>query len=308
MFLVFFLYALFASVFTLEKFGLAYSPPLFLVGSQMFLAGVIMLSYQYTFDRKEFQFKASSFWLIIRLAIFNIYLNNAFEFLALQYLDSFKICFFYSLSPFVAALFSYFIFAESLSWKKWLGLAIGFVGILPILMDKSGEETPSWSLFNMSWQEGIMLLAAVSSVYGWILLRQMVKLGYAPVMANGLGMIIGGVIALINSYLMENWDPIPVTNYLAFLQCTLLLILVSNLICYNLYGYLLKKFSATFMSFAGFLTPLFTAFYGWVFLGEIITWPFFLSAFIVFLGLLLFSHEELRSSYRSYPEAAVKKI
>lgn len=301
MILVLFLYALFASVFTLEKFNLQNAQPLFLVGSQMLLAGIIMLGYQFIFQRKEFQFKSQSFWLIIRLAIFNIYLNNVFEFIALRYLDTFKICFFYSLSPFIAALFSYFIFTERLSWKKWLGLAIGFIGFIPTLMDKvHGDES---FIFMLSWQEGIMFLAAVSSVYGWILLRQLVKdKGYAPAMANGLGMVVGGVMALTNSYAVEEWNPVPITDYAAFIKFTLMLVLISNIVCYNLYGFLLKRFSATFMSFAGFLTPLFTAFYGWVFFEEVITWPFFLSAFIVFIGLLLFSHEELRVSYKAVPE------
>jgi drug/metabolite transporter (DMT)-like permease len=73
----------------------------------------------------------------------------------------------------------------------------------------------------------------------------------------------------------------------------LLLIAISNLICYNLYGYLLKKYSVTFVSFAGFITPLFTALFGWWYLGEVVTWPFYVSAIIVFAGLCIFNQEEL---------------
>ena len=43
---VFVLYALFASVFTIGKTALEYTEPLFLVGSRMALAGVIMLVYE----------------------------------------------------------------------------------------------------------------------------------------------------------------------------------------------------------------------------------------------------------------------
>jgi drug/metabolite transporter (DMT)-like permease len=106
-------------------------------------------------------------------------------------------------------------------------------------------------------------------------------------------MLLGGPMALGHSRITENWNPVPVTEFVPFLECAFLLIIVSNLICYNLYGALLRKYTATFMSFAGFSTPLFTAFFGWLFLGETVSFSFYLSAVIVFAGLILFNQEEL---------------
>jgi len=88
-----------------------------------------------------------------------------------------------------------------------------------------------------------------------------------------------------------------------FLGCTLLLMIISNAICYNLYGKLLKKYSATFMSFAGFTTPLFTALFDWLKFGEVASWHFYLSATIVFGGLLIFYQEELTQN----SEARIQK-
>ena len=140
------------------------------------------------------------------------------------------------------------------------------------------------------------MLAAASSVYGWILLKQLVNDNQlSPLTANGTSMLLGGVFALAHSFFVEEWSPFPVTDYSLFLECTLLLIIISNIICYNLYGALLKRYSATFLSFAGFTTPLFTALFGWMILGEVVTWPFFLSFLIVLLGLLKFEQGELRS-------------
>ncbi|MFI5344385.1 MAG: EamA family transporter, partial [Chlamydiales bacterium] len=70
------------------------------------------------------------------------------------------------------------------------------------------------------------------------------------------------------------------------------------LICYNLYGYLLKKYSPVFMSFAGFTTPLFTALFGWFFLNEVVTWPFYLSFFMVLTGLCIYDQDQLKLSYQ----------
>lgn len=298
MFLVILLYALFASVFTIAKSGLEYSQPFFLVGSRMFIAGIIMLLYQYICNRNEFTFNKAHFWRILRLALFNIYLTNVFEFWGLKYLTSFKTCFIYSLSPFVAAILSYFMFSENMTSKKWLGLIIGFLGFLPILLYETSTEEQTGHFFFLSWAEISVMLAAVSSVYGWILLKQLVKEnGYSIFMANGLSMILGGAMALMHSLFVEQWDPIPVSQTMPFLECALLLIIISNLICYNLYGYLLKRYSATFISFAGFTTPLFTALFGWLYLGEVVTWPFYFSALIVFFGLFTFYQEELKQDY-----------
>ncbi len=303
MFFVFLLYALFASVFTIAKNGLQYAQPFFFVGSRMLLAGVLMLAYQYFFQRKHFTFSMKHAWRFFLLALFNIYITNVSEFWGLQYLTSFKTCFIYSLSPFVSALLSYFIFSETMTNKKWLGLLVGFAGFLPILLSQTSVEQAAGQLLIFSWPEVSVMIAAVCGVYGWILLRQVVKEnGYSPLMANGVSMALGGAMALLNSYVIEDWDPLPITEYVPFIECAVLLIIISNLIAYNLYGFLLKKYSATFMSFAGCTTPLFTALFGWIFLGETATWAFFASSLIVFSGLLLFYQQELRYGYYAQAE------
>ncbi|MBA3722674.1 MAG: EamA family transporter [Parachlamydiaceae bacterium] len=299
MFYVLLLYALFASVFTIAKVGLEHSQPLFFVGSRMLLAALILLAYQKFVKGETFSFNNQSWRRIFRLGIFNIYLTNIFEFWGLKYLTSFKTCFIYSLSPFISALFCYTMFSEKLGSKKWIGLLIGIVGFLPILLTHTASEEATGHLFFFSWAELSVMLAVISSVYGWIVLKQLINdNGVSPINANGFSMLIGGVIALIHSAFVENWDPLPVTNSTIFLECTLALIVISNLICYNLYGSLLKRYSATFISFAGLTTPLFTALLGWIFLGEIVTWPFYISFAIVFMGLLLFDQEELKQSYQ----------
>lgn len=299
MFYVFLLYALFASVFTIAKTGLMYVQPFFLVGTRMLLAGVILLGYQIFVHKQTLSFDRKTWWRLIFLAFFNIYLTNVFEFWGLRYLTSFKTCFIYSLSPFVSALFSYFLLSEKLTSKKWMGLIIGFLGFMPILLSQTSTEEQTGQFFFFSWAELAVMMAAICSVYGWILLKQLVNEDQlSPLTANGVSMFVGGVLALGHSFAIEQWQPFPVTNYPIFFECTLLLILISNLICYNLYGSLLKRYSATFMSFAGFTTPLFTALFGWLILGEIVSWHFYLSFILVLFGLLLFDQAELKQSFQ----------
>jgi drug/metabolite transporter (DMT)-like permease len=296
MFLVFLLYALFAAVFVICKMGLLYAQPLFLVGSRMAMAGILMMAYQLIVDPKAFAFSRKALWLVFFLAFFNIYLTNACEAWGLQYLSSAKTCLIYSLSPFASALLSFFLFSETLSKRKWLGLCIGFIGFIPIALESAPVAELSDTFLSFSFPELAVTVAAFSSVYGWVLLKQLItEHSVAPMVANGLSMFIGGGLALSHSLFMEEWNPLPVLEYQPFLACAIALLFISNITCYNLYGYLLKKYTATFMSFAGFITPLFTALLGWLAFNETTSMNFYISMAIVFIGLLLFKQEELRA-------------
>lgn len=296
MWLVFSLYALFASVFTVAKGALEYASPFFLVGSRMMIAGALLIGYAAWKSPKSIRLNRASAIRVLLLGFFNIYMTNVLELWGLKYLTSFKTCLLYSLSPFLSALFSFIMLNERLNIRKWLGLLVGFLGIWPIMVTQNPNELLAGTLFGFSGAEVAVFCAVIFSVIGWILLRQLVR-GDAcsPVVANGYSMLLGGALALLQSSVLEQWSPLPITNYPVWIESTLFLIIVSNIICYNLYGHLLKEFSPTFMAFAGLSTPLFTALFGWTFHGEEITVSFFLSLAIVFFGLLVFYFEEIKA-------------
>lgn len=301
MFLVFLVYALFASVFTLQKQALDYSTPLFLVASRMMVAGLILIGATFIrnphklrpFYQKELR---KEVWIpILLLAFFNIYFTNILELWGLKYLSSFKTCFLYSLSPFISALVSYLLLKEEMTFGRWVGLFIGFSGFLPILLTDTSIETAVGEIWFFSWPELAVIGAVFASVLGWVLLKQLVQhQKLSTKLVNGASMFIGGAMALIHSCFVDPWHGAPpVTEWRPFVELTVALLIISNLIAYNLYGHLLKRFSQTFMSFAGLSTPLFTALFGWIFLGEQVTFSFFISLFIVFIGLYVFYKEEL---------------
>lgn len=258
------------------------------------LGGILLLAYQWWKDAGSLKIPRSLWMKLFLLGLFNIYLTNALEFWGLQYLSSSKTSFIYSFSPFFAAILSYFIIGEKMTLKKWTGLTIGFLGFLPLLLYESFAEQSLGGIGFVSWAELSVMGAALSTVIGWILMKDLVSNSSLSFFtANGFSMLIGGVLALLNSYAVENWDPIPTTDIGIFLKTSLYMMVVSNFICYNMYGWLLKRFSTTFMSFAGFSTPFITALFGWVFLGEEATVSLFVSGLIVGFGLTLFYQEEL---------------
>lgn len=293
------MYAVWSSVFTFGKMALVFSTPLFLTGSRMILGAALLLGYIALRKRSDFKMEKKQWFSLFLLGFFSIYLTNILEFWGLQYLSAAKTCFIYSLSPLFTALLSYVHFKEKINGKKWLGLGIGFVGILPVLFTQTGSESLFGSDF-LSMPTIAIMVAVLSSVYGWILLRVNLKnTSVSPLMANGTSMLFGGAIALIHSFFIDSWNPLPIaTGHTGHVMgIVMLMTLLFNVLCYNLYGLMLRKYTATFLSFIGLLSPVFASLSGWLFLGEPLSWTILLSTGIVSSGLSLVYYAELKQGY-----------
>jgi drug/metabolite transporter (DMT)-like permease len=293
MLLVAVLYLICASTFIISKAALGVAEPIFYTGIRMMVAGMLMLAYHWWKNGKKLGIKPAHYPLFLGGILIYIYGSYVPDNIALKYVSCGKACFFYNLSPFISALFSYWFFAEVMTPKKWLGMLIGFAGFTPMLMTCSDGG----GLFR-GWPELLLLIAVICSVWGWIIVRQLVKLhGYSTWVVNGVSMTGGGLLALGNSFFVESWEPVPVSNVASFLWYTVLIMIVSNLIFSNLYTILLKQYTATFLSFAGFTAPLFAAGLGWVFFSETASWDIIPSTVLVLCGLYIFYREELRQGY-----------
>lgn len=295
---IFLLYALCATSFTISKAVLSYSAPIFFVAVRMMVAGTLLCSYLWLRGSLTSINRKDSF-LFLSIVFFHIYFAYIFDVWSLQYMTSFKSSFFFNLSPFITAILSYFMFSELMTVKKLFGMLIGFIGFIPMIMQQAPAEEMWGELFGFSWPEVVLLAGIISSCLGWITMRKLLKNHhYSPLFVNGIGMFIGGILALITSYTTEPWtNGGPVSSWLPFIGLTGLIIVACNFVFYNLYGHLLRHYTATLLSFAGATTPLFAALFGAVFLGETVTWHFFVSSIIVGLGLYIFYQEELRQGY-----------
>ncbi len=290
MILIVLMYTLFAVSFSLGKILVqSYGSPIFLTGIRMFTGGSILLAYQYFVARHHFKFKWKHRWLYLQMIIFGIYIAYILRFWGLQYVSAAKTSFLYNISPFLSSLYSYIIFNERLSRNQWIGLFIGFIGLLLILISQTnGTALSNWNFF-IDPAELVILTSVACHSYSWIVMRKLVRdKSYAPMMVNGLAMTAGGILALITSLLVENTPVINSDNILNFGSLLAGVVIISNIFCYNLYGYLLKQYTATLLSFAGFLTPPLTALISWIFMCETITWHFYAANMVVLIGLYIF--------------------
>lgn len=300
MFLIVFLFSVWSSIFTIGRMTVAHCPPLLLTSSRMILSGLIILAYLLIRRKKPFDLKKSQILPILLVAILSMYLTNALEFWGLKHLSAGKVCFIYSLTPFFAAFFSYIHFKEKMNLRKWIGMIIGFIGIIPSLFIQTGTEKSVGGIGIFSWAEVAIIGATLFSVYGWVLLRLLVKNNsLSPLVVNGLSMLLGGILALFHSLYIESWNPFPVSgeHLSGFIQGTLIMTFISNILCYNLYGYLLKKYTATFLSFVGLLSPFFASLSEWLILKQPPSLTILASSGVIIFGLWIVYQEELKQGY-----------
>lgn len=291
MILIIVLYAILASTFTLAKTVLFYAKPFFIIGFRMTLAGIILLLFQTIINKKRVLPNKKDWLLFFKVSLFHIYFFFMLEFWALQKMPSSKVTLIYSITPFVAAILSYFLLKERFSKQKMFGIFLGFIGLFPIFfLEQSGSEGPA--LFSISLREVALLLSATFGCCAWFDIKKLMDKNYPLLTINGIAMLTGGILALITTYFVDGFSPCPIYDFWPFIFWLMILIFVSNVVFYNMYGWLIKKYSITFVTFVGFLSPIFGALFGWFFLGENISWHYFVSLFIITIALFVFYKSE----------------
>lgn len=291
MFLVLLLYFLSATTFALGKITLEFFKPVLLIGLRMTVSGIILLAFERWYKKNKIAISFQDYIPFLGIIFFHILLSYIPEFFALQYVGAAKACFMYNLSPFITALLIYLFFGKALSFTKFIGLCIGFIGYLPVIFSKSTNG----SLFAVSIPEVWLLVSVSSASLGWIIMEHLVVTRkYRPTFVNGIGMFAGGLISLFLVHFLDGTPAFLIPSgacletYAIGFGYLLLLTFIANIVCLNLYGYLLNSYSSTFLSFAGLTSPLFASMIDLLIFNQPLNLKEMISFVIVSIGLLIF--------------------
>jgi len=285
--------ALFGFSFTLGKMMLYHASPFFVIGTRMIIGGLCLLGYIYAKHRMACYPRKEDLWLYAQTTIFGVYIFYSVRAWGLQYVTTTKAALLCNLLPFFTALFSYFQLNERLTLAHLLGLLFGFLGMIPILVSNSSYEELVGGVSFISWPE-LAIMAAVGALsYSIIITQRLVKhRGCPPPLVNGVSQLIGGSMAFCSAIMVEDrWLRGDWKTLLGLITAQ---ILISNIICSNLHASLLRHYSATFMSFASFISPLSTIIYGYFLLNETVSWHFFLSFVMVLTGLCIYHVSDIK--------------
>ena len=284
------LQAIYGTTLTASKILVSFAAPILIIGIRMTTAGSLLLAYQAITEHKILKLNKTLWPYVLQFAFFNIYLPYILRYWSLQYLNVSKTALFFNLTPLVSYAISCCMGIQKQCHRKWIGIAISFVGFLPTILDHPATEAYVGSFGFLSLPELAMFIAIVSQSYSWIVMQKMAKMHANTTTVNGVSMLLGGVLALLTSFLFKN--DFTIAHPWEFLGWLSFVIIVTNFIFYNAQASLLKHFSATIIALTGLCAPLVATLTSALILSEPITWQFIFSSIMLALGVYIFYQTE----------------
>lgn len=295
MFDIVLVYFLLASGIVANKYLLASVSPDLFVGIRMFTAGLLLLPWSIRCARTRLANVRADLPSLFFISLCTTLVPAVTKAFALKYMAASKTALLGSIDPFVTALYAYILWQERLSFKKILGMLIGLCGVVITILSTSAAEIQWGEFLHLSYPELAALGSVALSRYGWILVQLMLKKErYKPVEINSMTMLISGALALMIASLSGarfQIAPGCTGTFVIFFAYT---VVIGNLCGYTLYSYCLKRHSATWMSFSGFLVPVFVFTISALLGREQLSYHFFIAGVLLFIGLSIFYYEDLR--------------
>ena len=253
--------------------------PIFFAGIRSFIAFLFIIIWM-KFTRKPIVFNKQNI-IICLIAGLVFALEFLFLFLALDFTSvSRNSIIYYSMPLWLTILLFFTKNKEKLSYIKLLGLILAFSGVvISVSKNDTGIIINSSSLFG----DFLAFLAALF----WALLIIIAKNSNfnkeTPEMQLLWMVMISGPILICFSFFIED----PIRDFQIIHIWGLLfqsIVVVAGGFLFWLW--LLSKYPASGVASFSFLTPIFTIFFGWLILSEVMTPDFLFAAFLVITGLI----------------------
>jgi drug/metabolite transporter (DMT)-like permease len=250
---------LWASAYVPSKIGATAAPPLWFLVARFLAAGLVMAAVALAL-RRRFPDRASH-WLVY--GVLGILANAAY--LGLTYtafgngLGAGIGSIVASTNPLILALVAPRLLGEPLSWRKVVGLALGFGGVVGVTLARTG--TPSARPSDV----GLAFVGVASNVASTILFKR--ARGASDLLAINTIQLIAAGLALIPVALVLQPQP-SVQAGPMLLASFIYLVAVLSVGASLLWFWLLSHGAASRVSAYYFLTPIFGLAFGAALLGE----------------------------------------
>lgn len=283
----FFVQLLYGLLGPLNKAAIGYVPFDLYVGIKLVLAGIFLLAYHLLISKKSLKLGSRQWIYYVQMILCGAIGAQYLKYWGLQYVSASKAAFLFNSSPFFVAFFSWLRWNERLSFVQWLGLIVSFLGLLPVLFTSSCMEDVIGTFGIFSLPECAILGAAALHAISFTAKRVVIHAdGYVSARVNGIYLLMGGIWSLGSWFL--SGAPYTQGMLMTALGYATFTTLLGKVICSSLTLYLLRYYSATFLSFMEYWYPLCVAFWSWLLWGEVLTYHYWISAAIVLCGQLLF--------------------
>jgi len=268
---------LWSLAYAVAKLAIADGPPLLLLTFRLLMAAVVMLGAA-ALSGVPLKLSRHDLLLFIALGIANQAAYLGLSYVGLQSISSGLAALVISANPVLTAVLAAAFLNERMTWRKIAGLALGVGGVAFVVQSRivGGVDHAGGIAFTLA--------ALVSLVVGTILFKKFAPSGGLWV-GNGVQSLSAGLAVLPFAFTFESVGDIVPTWRLAAAMA--FLVLLVSVFAYLLWFQLLKQLGATAASSYHFLMPPLGMFFGWLLLGEHVSFADFAGIVPVALGIYL---------------------
>ncbi|MET3696503.1 threonine/homoserine efflux transporter RhtA [Bacillus oleivorans] len=263
---------LMGSSFSVGKFGLLYSSPLLLVALRFILAGIIMAGIVMVVKRPHPSSKEN--W--VRMFIIGTFQTAGVMgciFMSLRTITASESSILTFTNPLLVVVFSTIFLQTRYKLYQWFGVLLGLVGVIITLGAQIEMKVGIFYglLSAVFWASSTLLVKKWGSKFDtWVL--------------SAYQMLFGGLLLLLSSFLLEN--PFFIFNHNSLL-ILLWLSIMSSIIQFAVWYYLLQKSDPGKTSAFLFLAPFFGVLSGWLLLNDPLYPSIIAGGLLIIIGIYL---------------------
>jgi drug/metabolite transporter (DMT)-like permease len=265
-------------------------PPMYVAAIRMTIAGIILapIIYQY---RKNLRIGMTNWLLLAGVGASSIALHQITLATGVQYTSAGNASLILGLNPLATALLAMLLLGEGMSWRKGLGIAVGFTGVLIVVISQHG------GIHMNGWGDAIMFFSMLMYVTGGLLIRKLALRGVPVLLITVMSQWFGVIFLWVSALMVQ-----PASYYID-LEVTpfqWLVILASAVLSTALgsmgwnYGIRQLGASRTAMFLNGM--PLASLLFAAMFLGERLQLVHLLALFMIVGGVYLGSRNQAKAS------------
>lgn len=261
-------------------------PPWFVTSIRQGFAGLIVLVI--LLFKKELKWIGwTSFRHQLIPALLMIVIANGFTTIAEQTLPSGLASIMTALSPILIFIGSVLIGLQKASIRGFLGVVIGFSGVVFIFKDGLG------AFLDSNYQHGLIFISL--AIFGWafgtIYTKKQAHKSNAIVLNLFYQFAIATVVQLVLAFL---FSPNPDLNSwsLRSFFAALYLSVFGSVIAFLSYHYAIKRITAVQISILSYINTIIAVFLGWILLDEVITVDFIIATVLIILGVFIINYKK----------------
>jgi O-acetylserine/cysteine efflux transporter len=266
------------SAFAMVEIGLYYSPPVLFAGLRTVIGGLAMVVAALLWGGSP---NLRRDWpVFLLLALFNVVLFIAFQTYAIVYLPSGSAAVLVYLQPILVGFLAWLILGEELSAPKFVGLLLGFSGIVAVSSASLSGAAHALSPIGVVLGTASALAWALGTVY-----FKRYEARVSTLWAVAVPFVVGGAALTALGLMVESWNEVSWTG--AFVGSLLYSALIGISAAWVIWFGLVRAGEASRVAAYIFAVPLTAVLVGALVLDEPLSYSLLFGAALVVCGIYL---------------------